>query len=85
MKLFGHNINGCFAEYAVIPEVSTRKIPSSLTFEEGCMLEPMGIPYRAVEKGKVEKEAVVVVGVPYWSICYSFSHVMGRVKLSLWM
>ena len=82
MKLFGHNINGCFAEYAVIPEVSTRKIPSSLTFEEGCMLEPMGIPYRAVEKGKVEKEAVVVVGCgPIGQFAIGFSHVMGAGQI----
>ncbi len=78
MKLFGHNINGCFAEYAVIPEVSTRKIPSSLTFEEGCMLEPMGIP----EKGKVEKEAVVVVGCgPIGQFAIGFSHVMGAGQI----
>ena len=54
MKLFGHNINGALLNMRLFPRYLPEN-PSSLTFEEGCMLEPMGIPYRAVEKGKVEK------------------------------
>lgn len=60
MELFGHTINGCFAEYSLIPEVSTRKIPDSIPFDQGSLLEPMGIPLRAVEIGEVEGDAVVV-------------------------
>lgn len=78
MMLFGHTINGCFAEYTVIPEVSTRRIPLSLTFEEGCMLEPMGIPFRAVEKGEVEKDAVVIIGCgPIGQFAIGFCQAMG--------
>ena len=62
MELFGHTVNGCFAEYWVIPEVSTRKLPEDFPFEKGCLLEPMGIPLRAVYKGEVEKDSVVIVG-----------------------
>ncbi len=62
MELFGHTINGCFAEYSLIPEVSVRKIPDSISFDHGSLLEPMGIPFRAVEKGEVKGEAVVVIG-----------------------
>jgi len=62
MELFGHTINGCFAEYSLISEVSTRRIPDNISFDYGSLLEPMGIPFRAVEKGEVEEEAVVVIG-----------------------
>jgi len=62
MGLFGHTQDGCFAEYAIIPAVSARKLPQELSFEEGCMLEPMGIPYRAIERGEVAGDLVVVLG-----------------------
>ncbi|MDK2897725.1 MAG: threonine 3-dehydrogenase [Candidatus Atribacteria bacterium] len=82
MQLFGHTINGCFAEYAVIPEVSTRKLPPTLSWEEGCMLEPMGIPYRAAEKGEVEGEAVVVIGCgPIGQFAIGFCHILGAERI----
>jgi len=82
MQLFGHTINGCFAEYSLIPEVSTRKIPDGISFDEGCLLEPMGIPFRAVEEGGVKGEAVVVIGCgPIGQFAISFSKIMGAEKI----
>jgi len=78
MELFGHTINGCFAEYSLIPEVSTRKIPDSISFDYGCLLEPMGIPFRAVEKGEVKEEIVVVIGCgPIGEFAIAISRIMG--------
>lgn len=78
MELFGHTINGCFAEYSLIPEVSTRRIPDNISFDYGSLLEPMGIPFRAVEKGEVEKEAVVVIGSgPIGQFAVGISKIMG--------
>jgi threonine 3-dehydrogenase len=78
MELFGHTINGCFAEYSLIPEVSTRKIAEEIPFEQGCLLEPMGIPLRAVERGEVEGDAVVVIGCgPIGQFAIAFSRIMG--------
>lgn len=62
IELFGHTVNGCFAEYCIIPEVSTRKIPENLPFEKGCLLEPVGIPLRAVYKGEVKGDSVGIIG-----------------------
>jgi len=62
MELFGHSVNGCFAEYFVIPEVATRKLPLDFPIEKACLLEPMGIPFRAVEAGEVKGDTVVVIG-----------------------
>lgn len=78
MELFGHTINGCFAEYSLIPEVSVRKIPDSISFDYGSLLEPMGIPLRAVEKGEVKDEAVVVIGCgPIGQFAIGISKIMG--------
>lgn len=78
MELFGHTINGCFAEYSLIPEVSVRKIPDSISFDYGSLLEPMGIPLRAVEKGEVKEEAVVVIGCgPIGQFAIGISKIMG--------
>jgi len=78
MELFGHTINGCFAEYSLIPEVSTRRIPDNISFDYGSLLEPMGIPFRAVKKGEVEEEAVVVIGAgPIGQFAVGISKIMG--------
>jgi len=78
MELFGHAINGGFAEYALIPDRAARKIPQEIPYEYGCLLEPMGIPYRAVEKGGVEGDAVAVIGCgPIGQFAISFSKILG--------
>ncbi len=78
MELLGHTINGCFTEYSLIPEVATRKIPSSISFDYGSLLEPMGIPFRAVEKGEVKDEVVVVIGAgPIGQFAVGISKIMG--------
>lgn len=62
LVLFGHQIDGCFAEFAKAPAVSVRKIPQELSFEYGTMLEPMGISLRGVLAGEVRGDCVVVCG-----------------------
>ncbi len=81
MELFGHTVNGCFAEYCIIPEVATRKLPEDLPFKKGCLLEPMGIPLRAVYKGKVGKDSVVVIGCgPIGQFAIGISVIKGAKK-----
>jgi len=62
MGLFGHTVNGCFAEYFVIPEPAVRRLPDAFPLEKGCLLEPMGIPLRAVYDGEVSGDTVAVIG-----------------------
>lgn len=82
MGLFGHTRDGCFAEYTVIPAVSTRRIPEALSFEEGCMLEPMGIPYRAVEAGNVTGDLVVILGCgPIGQFAIAFARALGAAQI----
>ncbi|MBE0478709.1 alcohol dehydrogenase catalytic domain-containing protein [Candidatus Aerophobetes bacterium] len=78
MELFGHTINGGFCEYTLIPERAARKISNDIPFDYGCLLEPMGIPFRAVEVGEVAKDAVVVVGCgPIGQFAVAFSKISG--------
>ena len=62
LKLFGIHTNGCFAEYAVIPAICARKIPSEVTYEIGAVLEPLGTAFRAAYESQVAGANVVVIG-----------------------
>ncbi|HHJ00616.1 alcohol dehydrogenase catalytic domain-containing protein [Candidatus Aerophobetes bacterium] len=82
MELFGHTVNGCFAEYCIIPEISTRKLPEEFPLEKGCLLEPMGIPLRAVYEGEVEGDSVVVIGCgPIGQFAIGISRIRGAEKV----
>jgi threonine 3-dehydrogenase len=62
MGLFGHTVNGCFAEYFTIPDTALWKLSDGISLERGCLLEPMGIPLRAVYGGEVAGDSIAVVG-----------------------
>jgi threonine 3-dehydrogenase len=62
MGLFGHTVNGCFAEYFLIPETALWKLSGGVSLERGCLLEPIGIPLRAAYGAEVMDDSVVVVG-----------------------
>jgi threonine 3-dehydrogenase len=62
LVLFGIHINGCFAQYATIPEMCAYKIPSSMPPETGAVLEPLGTSLRAVLALEVSASTVAVIG-----------------------
>ncbi|HDQ92933.1 MAG TPA: hypothetical protein ENN89_02320 [Synergistetes bacterium] len=52
MILFGVNCDGCFAQYAVLPEICARPIPQEIPWELGAIMEPLGTSIRsAIEVG----------------------------------
>jgi threonine dehydrogenase-like Zn-dependent dehydrogenase len=54
---------GAFAEYAVLPERALAKLPDSLSFEEGALLENLGVAVHAVDCVPHEPgEVAVVIG-----------------------
>jgi len=82
VELFGHTVDGCFAEYCVIPQVAARKLPGGFPLEKGCLLEPMGIPFRAVQAGEVSGDSVVVIGCgPIGQFAVGVARVMGAEKI----
>lgn len=62
LVMFGLHTNGCFAEYATIPEVCAYKIPPSMPPETGAILEPLGTSLRAALALEVSADTLAVIG-----------------------
>ncbi|WP_413376695.1 alcohol dehydrogenase catalytic domain-containing protein [Alkalihalobacillus sp. 1P02AB] len=74
LTYFGLHTDGCFAEWAVVPEVCLRKIPDSIPEEIGAILEPLGVGVHAAQVGDVKGKRVVVLGagpIGLYSACAS--------------
>ena len=61
MDLYGTNVDGCFADYALAPASVAFKLPDAVSNEEGAMFEPAGVAMRAVEEGRVLPGDTVLV------------------------
>jgi len=59
----GHNINGGFAEYVVVKKEKVFMLPENMSFDEGCLVEPVACCIHAMDRLDVKfGENVVVVG-----------------------
>ncbi|MBW6484804.1 MAG: alcohol dehydrogenase catalytic domain-containing protein [Syntrophobacterales bacterium] len=61
-KNVGRTVNGSFAEYLTVPEISVRKVPESLSDYEVALLEPLGVAVHAVRKNDIAGDNVLVLG-----------------------
>jgi len=62
LKIFGVHTDGCFAEYAKIPEICAVKLPESIPPDVASIFEPLGTSVRACDEVKVTGKNVLVVG-----------------------
>lgn len=62
LKVFGVTEPGAFAEYAKVPESVAVHLPDAISYEEGAMLEPMGVGVHGVEVADVYGKTVLVNG-----------------------
>ncbi len=62
LVLFGHRVDGCFAEYAVIPARSVYPLRTDLRPELACLLEPFGVSLRGVQEVAPEGDTLLVNG-----------------------
>ena len=62
LKLFGIHRDGCFAEYATIPELCAYRVPATIPPRIAAMLEPLGTSLRAVLEMDVSGGTVAVIG-----------------------
>jgi len=62
MALFGHTVDGSFAEFCTVPETAAREVPAALSWEQAALLESMGVGVRAVADAQVEGKTVLVLG-----------------------
>ncbi|MFQ6075487.1 MAG: zinc-binding dehydrogenase [Candidatus Bathyarchaeia archaeon] len=54
---------GGFAEYSLLPASSLFKLPESLSFEEGALVEPLAVSYRAVNRTQADRrDRVAILG-----------------------
>jgi 2-desacetyl-2-hydroxyethyl bacteriochlorophyllide A dehydrogenase len=54
---------GGFAEYALLAGTSLFKLPTAVTFEEGALVEPLAVAYRAVTQAQViSQDTVAILG-----------------------
>lgn len=82
MIIFGVHMNGCFAEYTIIPQVCTRKIPQEIAYEVGAIMEPLGTAFRSAFDTHVGGANVVVLGCgPIGLFAVASSVTLGAAKV----
>jgi len=60
---FSGNGHGGFAEYTTAHESTVFKIPDDMTFEQGSLVEPLAVCYRALkESGATSQDSVAIIG-----------------------
>lgn len=62
MRLVGRTLDGCFGEYATLPEINARKIPATIPPEKAALLEPLGVAVHALEAAEVSGKNVAILG-----------------------
>ncbi len=61
-KIFGIDLNGCFAEFVKIPQWQLVRIPKTISPEYGACLDSLGNAVHAVSKGEVSGKTVLITG-----------------------
>lgn len=62
MKIIGVHVPGSFAEYISFPVDCAYKLPSDFSYENGAVLEPMGVAVHGIDAAQVAGKKVVVYG-----------------------
>lgn len=82
LTLYGIHTDGCFAQYTKIPAICARKIPSSIPFEIGAVLEPLGTALRTSLEVRVSGRNVAVIGCgPIGLFAVASSKAMGASNI----
>ncbi len=82
LKLFGIHRDGCFAEYATIPERCAYRVPAAVPPRVAAMLEPLGTSLRAVLEMDVSGSTVAVLGCgPIGLFAIASAKIMGAARL----
>ena len=63
MGVLGRNVDGCFAEYIRLPEISAIKLEKDADFVEMSLLEPLGTALHALQKANPSGKTVAILGV----------------------
>jgi len=90
LKAIGYHYDGGFAEFMLVPEDAVHngcvnRIPSSISFEEAALAEPLACAINGQELSRIEMgEAVVVIGAgPLGCIHMQLARIKGATKVIL--
>jgi threonine 3-dehydrogenase len=61
MLVYGTSYDGCFSDYALVPESVAFPLPKGISFKEGSLFEPAGVAMRAVEESEINPGDTVVI------------------------
>ena len=62
-KWISHNMHGGFAEYTTAHASGLFKLPDTMSFEEGALIEPLAVSYRAVAQSKASyQDRLAIIG-----------------------
>lgn len=62
-KRIGQKVDGGMARYMVVPSLSLYKIPETLSFNEGAVVEPLGVALHAFERCHIKPgDDLVIIG-----------------------
>jgi threonine 3-dehydrogenase len=62
MGVFGRNVDGAFAEYILLPEISAIKLAPSMDMKEAALLEPLGTALHALQKAQCQGKSILIMG-----------------------
>ncbi|MCL4533989.1 MAG: L-threonine 3-dehydrogenase [Bacteroidetes bacterium] len=62
MAILGVHCDGAFAEYLALPESCAWKIPSTRSYDEGAVMEPMGVAVHSVLMERIDGKSVAIFG-----------------------
>ena len=63
MGVIGRSFNGCFAEYIKIPEIAAVKMPDSISYRQGALLEPFATAMHALSKANPSGNSIAILGM----------------------
>jgi len=63
MGVFGRNVDGSFAEYICLPEISAIKLGKDANYVEMSLLEPLGTALHALQKANPSGKTIAILGV----------------------
>lgn len=63
MGVLGRNVDGCFAEYIRLPEISAIRLADDADFVHMSLLEPLGTALHALQKAEPSGKDIAILGV----------------------
>lgn len=84
MRLLGNDLNGVFAERTALPAAMITRIPDSMPFEIGALLEPAGVAWHAIQRAdkQIGSNVVIVSGCgPIGLLAIEYCRILGAAEV----